>query len=160
MGPFAAIFFAVFWCAVALLIIWSRGYSPGAIALCLVAILAGGGLGALPGAYALTHWSVIADDGGEAGQRFTAVACGAVFVGALCGLFVAERLRERQFLTARQLLNACIGFLLGGMCGYVLIFLSHGTWAQSLTSFGLFPATVSTAILAGSAMGHPLPDLK
>jgi len=158
LAPFAAIFIALFWCLVALLIVGSKGYTPGGIVLCLAGIIAGGVAAYLPGAYALSGWGAIVDPGGEFGH-VTTVACAAIFVGALFGLYVAERLRERAFPSTRQIFNAALGFLFGGMGGYVILFFTHGTWAHHLGAFALFPAIVSTAMLAGSAIAHPWPDL-
>lgn len=160
MIPLAAIIMSLFWCISALLIIRSRGYSPGGILLCLACILGGGLLAGLPGAYALSGWGAIADPGTQLGSHATPVACAAIFIGALCGLYLAERWRDHEFPSGRQLLNAMFGFLLGGMAGYVLLAMTLHTWAGILGEFALFPATLSTATLAGSAIGHRLPEVE
>ena len=155
LAPIAAVVIALFWCIVALLIAWSRGYTPGGIALCLGGIIAGGVGAGLVGKYALTDWSAIMSD-----QRETVVACAAVLVGALCGLSVTERLRDHQFPTPQQLLTATFGFLFGGMGGFVILFFTYQTWARGLSLYVLVPGTIASATLAGSAISHRLPDLK
>lgn len=160
MAPVAAIIISVFWCTVAALIAGSRGYSPRGIALCAAGIIAGGVLAGWPGAYVLTDWGVIARSDGAFGAHVNAAACGAVFLGSLCGLYGAERLREHEFPTATQIFNAALGLLFGGLGGAVVLFMTYSTWGWSLATFGLFPAVVSAGAIAGSAIGHRLPDLK
>ena len=160
VAPFAAIFIALFWCLVGLLIVGSKGYSLRAIVLCLLAIVGGGVLAGLPGAYAIKGWDAIIDPGPQAGPNVPPIALAAVLFGSLCGLYVAERVRDREFPSVRQIFNAIIGFLIGGMAGYVIVFFTHDTWARQLGTFLLFPAIVSTAMLAGSAIAHPWPENK
>ncbi|HZK80401.1 MAG TPA: hypothetical protein VFC46_05020 [Humisphaera sp.] len=160
MAPIAAIIISLFWCTVAVLIAGSRGYTPRGIVLCVAGIIAGGVLAGWPGSYVLTDWGVIARANGEFGAHVNAVACGAVFLGALCGLYGAERLRENEFPTATQIFNAALGLIFGGLGGAVVLFMTYSTWGWGLATFGLFPAIVSAAALAGSALGHRFPDWK
>jgi hypothetical protein len=153
MAAITAIVVAAFWCVGALLIAWSRGYTPRGILLCLAGILVGGGGAGYAGAYALTSWNVISST-----ENAKVMACAAVFLGVLCGLYLAERLRDHEFPSTRQLMTATFGFIVGGMAGYVLLFFTYNTWAQNVTIFGLIPATIGTATLAGSAMSHKFTD--
>jgi hypothetical protein len=153
MAAITVIVVAAFWCVGALLITWSRGYTPRGILLCLAGIILGGIGAGYAGNYALTSWTVI-----NSTEHVKVMACVAVLVGVLCGLYVAERLRDHEFPSTRQLMTATFGFIFGGMAGYVLLFFTYNTWAQHLTMFALIPATLSTATLAGSAMSHRIPD--
>ncbi len=155
MGPIVAIIVAASWCMAALYFTAIRGYSPRGIALCLIGII-GGGVGAwLPGRYALTSWRVIVTSG-----NVNTMACFAILIGALCGLYVTERLRDNEFPSTRQLLGATFGFLFGGMMAYLLLFFSYNTWGHDLTMYLLIPATIGTAMLAGSAMSHKVSEPK
>ena len=107
----------------------------------------------------LTDWGVIARANGEFGAHVNAVAC-ARFSWSGCGLYGAERLRENEFPTATQIFNAALGLIFGGLGGAVVLFMTYSTWGWGLATFGLFPAIVSAAALAGSALGHRFPDLK
>jgi hypothetical protein len=153
MAPFAAIFVALFWSTVSLLIAWSRGYTPRGIALCLGGILLGGAGAAWPGSYALTGWNVMISS-----EQETSVACLAILVGALCGLYVTERLRDHEFPSPRQLMTAIFGFLFGLIAGYIMLFFTYHTWAQPICVYGLIPLTIGSATLAGSAISHSFPD--
>jgi hypothetical protein len=153
MAAITAILVAAFWCVGAVLIAWSRGYTPWGIVLCLSGIIVGGAGAGYVGNYALTSWTVISST-----ENVKIMACVAVLVGVLCGLYVAERLRDHEFPTTRQLMTATFGFIMGGMAGYVLLFFTSNTWAQGMTMFALIPATIGTATLAGSAMSHRFTD--
>ena len=152
--PITAIFIALFWCVVALLITWGRGYTPRGIVLCLAGIIVGGvGAGSV-GSYALSGWTDIIES-----QNEKVMACAAVLIGALCGLYITERLRDHEFPTPRQLMTAMFGFCFGGMAGLVIFYLTRQTWAERLSLFVLMPAIIGTATLAGSAISHRLPDV-
>jgi hypothetical protein len=160
MAPIAALIMTIFWCTVAVLIAGSRGYTAKGISLCMAGAIAGGFLAWWAGRDVLTAWSVIIRADGEFGPHVNSVACGAVFLGALCGLYAGEHLREHQAPTGTQLLNAGLGLIFGGLAGAVILFISYSSWGWGLAVFGLFPAVVSAGGLAGSAIGHKLPDLK
>ena len=149
MASLVGIFIALCWCTTALLIAWSRGYTPLWIAVCLGGIIAGGVVAAIPGAYALTGWSMIVKTQAEG-----TVECAAILVGAMCGLYLTERLREHHFPSLRQLMTAFFGFLFGLLAGYMILFFTYDGWARNLGMFVLFPLTLGSATLAGSAISH------
>jgi hypothetical protein len=155
MAPIAAIIIGIFWSVVALLIAWSRGYSPRGILLCLAGLLIGGGGAGWIGAYALPDWKAIGSN-----QHDSVAACAAVLLGALAGLYLAERLRDHQFPSNRQVATAALGFIFGGLGALVILAFTQDTWAEKVAMFALMPATIATATLAGSAISHRLPDLK
>jgi NAD/NADP transhydrogenase beta subunit len=147
MLPIAGIFVALLWCTTALLIAWSRGYSPLAIVLCLVCIIGGSVAAGLPGAYALTGWSLVARSQAEGTME-----CAAILIGAMCGLYVAERIRDGQFPSLRQLMTAFFGFLFGLAAAFFILAFTNQSWARNLGIFALIPITIGSATLAGSAI--------
>ena len=138
-----------------MLITWSRGYSPGGILLCMAGLIFGGVGAGWIGSYALPGWNAIGVK-----QNDTVIACAAVLIGALAGLYVAERLRDHQFPSNQQVLTAAFGFIFGGLGAYVILAFTVDTWAANLTKFALIPVTIASATVAGSAISHRLPDLK